>query len=70
MPVLMTPPATAHPALTPTGNRGPVERAVVAGAFAAADPETLVRTDIPQDVVAVDLLCGEGDDVGVVGWGA
>ncbi|MEV4942811.1 hypothetical protein [Streptomyces zaomyceticus] len=47
-PVLTAPPANARPALAPAGARGPVEQAVVAGALAAAGPETLLRTDIPQ----------------------
>ncbi|MCX4852064.1 hypothetical protein [Streptomyces sp. NBC_00893] len=48
MPVLATPPVLARPGLAPAGDRGPVERAVVDGALAAAGPETLVHTDVPQ----------------------
>ncbi|MFI1189632.1 hypothetical protein [Streptomyces californicus] len=55
MPVLTAPPPTARPALAPTGGRGPVEQAVVAGAVAAAGPEMLVRTDVPQPDGSVRL---------------
>jgi hypothetical protein len=55
VPVLTAPPAIAQPVLTPTGDRRPAERAVVDGALAAAEPETLVRTDIPQPDGSVRL---------------
>ncbi|MFJ5817403.1 hypothetical protein ACIQGT_26415 [Streptomyces sp. NPDC093108] len=61
MPVLTAPPPTARPPLTPTGGRGPVERAVVAGALAAAGPETLVRTDVPQPDGSVRLYAAWTD---------
>ncbi|WP_331746147.1 hypothetical protein OG923_34670 (plasmid) [Streptomyces halstedii] len=61
MPVLTAPPATARPAPVPTGGRGPVEQAVVAGALAAAGPETMVRTDVPQPDGSVRLYAAWTD---------
>ncbi|MFJ1662192.1 hypothetical protein [Streptomyces anthocyanicus] len=61
MPVLTAPPPTARPAPAPAGGRGPVEQAVVAGALAAAGPETLVRTDVPQPDGSVRLYAAWTD---------
>ncbi|MFJ4700458.1 hypothetical protein ACIP5N_22235 [Streptomyces sp. NPDC088768] len=61
MPVLTAPPPTARHALASTGCRGPVEQAVVAGALAAAGPETLVRTDVPQPDGSVRLYAAWTD---------
>ncbi|MFF8786687.1 hypothetical protein [Streptomyces sp. NPDC015125] len=64
MPVLTAPPANAQPGLAPTGDRGPLELAVVDGALAAAEPETLVRTDIPQPDGSVRLYAAWTDGGG------
>ncbi|MGC5266725.1 hypothetical protein ACPXCO_37560 [Streptomyces cyaneofuscatus] len=64
MPVLTVPPSTARPALAPAGGRGPVEQAVVAGALAAAGPEMLVRTDVPQPDGSVRLYAAWTDGGG------
>ncbi|MCQ1582412.1 hypothetical protein [Streptomyces parvus] len=64
MPVLTAPPATARPDLAPTGNRGPVEQAVVQDALAAAGPETLVRTDVPLPDGSVRLYAAWTDGGG------
>lgn len=61
MPVLTAPPSTARPALAPAGGRGPVEQAVVAGVLAAAGPEMLVRTDVPQPDGSVRLYAAWTD---------
>lgn len=55
MPVLTAPPANDRPALAPAGDRSRVEQAVVTGALAAAGPEMLVRTDVPQPDGSVRL---------------
>lgn len=64
MPVLTAPPANARSDLAPTGNRGPVEQAVVEGALAEAGPETLVRTDVPQPDGSVRLYAAWTDGGG------
>ncbi|MDT9681049.1 hypothetical protein RND61_02995 [Streptomyces sp. TRM76323] len=61
---LTAPPATARPDLAPTGNRDPVEQAAVEGALAAARPETLVRTDVPQPDGSVRLYAAWTDGGG------
>ncbi|WP_274036225.1 hypothetical protein [Streptomyces sp. MMBL 11-1] len=63
MPVHTAPPAT-DPAPAPAEGRGPVEQAVVADALAAAGPETLVRTDIPQPDGRVRLYASWTDRSG------
>ncbi|MFC8704898.1 hypothetical protein ACFUIV_22305 [Streptomyces anulatus] len=64
MPVLTAPPANTRAALGPAGDRRTVEQAVVAGALAAAGPETLVRTDIPQPDGSVRLYASWTDGGG------
>ncbi|MCX4729464.1 hypothetical protein [Streptomyces sp. NBC_01363] len=61
MPVLTARPVLARPGPAPAGDRGPVERAAVDGALAAAGPETLVRTDIPQPDGSVRLYAAWTD---------
>ncbi|MFH8582266.1 hypothetical protein [Streptomyces zaomyceticus] len=63
-PVLTAPPANTRPALAPAGARGLVEQAVVAGALAAAGPETLLRTHIPQPDGSVRLYAAWTDGGG------
>ncbi|MEU4090124.1 hypothetical protein [Streptomyces aureus] len=55
VPVLAGPPAIAQSSLTATRDRNPVERAVVSGLLEAEEPETLVRTDVPQPDGSVRL---------------
>jgi hypothetical protein len=64
VPVLTASPAITQPGLAPTGDRSPVERAVVADALAAKDPKTLVRTDIPQPDGSVRLYADWTDGGG------
>ncbi|MEO3976949.1 hypothetical protein [Streptomyces sp. CAU 1734] len=64
MPVLTDLPANARPGLAPSGDRRLVERAVVHGALAAAGPEALVRTDVPQPDGSVRLYAAWTDGGG------
>ncbi|MCL3999217.1 hypothetical protein M4438_38020, partial [Streptomyces lavenduligriseus] len=66
MPGLSAPPVLA-PGLAPVADRGPVERAVVDGALAAAGPETLVRADVPQPDGSVRLYAAWTNGGGPLG---